>query len=288
MTYIMTNENARLRKRVNTVLTYVLISAVALVAIFPILWAISSAFKTPQQQYQWPPRLIPWPIYFGNFSRLFEEMKMGRYLLNSTFVSFCSMVGMCIASSLGAYAFARLRFRGRDFLFGVLLATMMIPYALTMIPTFLVFSKLKLVDTFVPLIAPNCFGSAFMVFLLRQAYIAIPQDLVDAAKLDGASHFNIFLNIFVPLTLPTLVTVALLQFLFSWNDLLGPLIYINNPDLYTVQRGLSLVLGRAGTGIDRRGISMAGALLGMVPMLAMYIFGQRYFISGLTRSGIKG
>ena len=284
----MRNENARLRKRVNTVLTYVLISAVALVAIFPILWAISSAFKTPQQQYQWPPQLLPWPIYFGNLSRLFEVMPMGRYLINSTFISIWSMVGMCIASSLGAYAFARLRFRGRDFLFGVLLVTMMIPYALTMIPTFLIFTKLKLVDTFVPLIAPNWFGSAFMVFLLRQAYIAIPQDLVDAAKLDGASHFRIFLNIFVPLTLPTLVTVALLQFLFSWNDLLGPLIYINNPNLYTVQRGLSLLLGRAGTGIDRRGISMAGALLGMLPMLTMYLFGQRYFISGLTRSGIKG
>jgi multiple sugar transport system permease protein len=284
----MRNENARLRKRVNTILTYVLISAVALVAIFPILWAISSALKTPQQQYQWPPQLIPWPIYFGNFTKLFEENPMGRYLLNSTFISICSMVGMCIASSLGAYAFARLRFRGRDFLFGVLLATMMIPYMLTMIPSFLIFTKLKLVDTFVPLIAPNWFGSAFMVFLLRQAYIAIPQDLVDAAKLDGASHFRIFLNIFVPLTLPTLVTVALLQFLFSWNDLLGPLIYINNPDLYTVQRGLSLLLGRAGTGIDRRGISMAGALLGMLPMLTMYLFGQRYFISGLTRSGIKG
>jgi multiple sugar transport system permease protein len=277
-----------MRKQANTVLTYVLISAVALLAIFPILWAISSAFKTPQQQYQWPPQLIPWPIYFGNFISLFEKMPMGRYLLNSTFISVCSMVGMCIASSMGAYAFARLRFRGRDFLFGVLLVTMMIPWALTMIPTFLVFTKLKLVDTFVPLIAPNWFGSAFMVFLLRQAYMAIPQDLVDAAKLDGASHFRIFLNIFVPLTLPTLVTVALLQFLFSWNDLLGPLIYINNPDLYTVQRGLSLLLGRAGTGIDRRGISMAGALLGMLPMLTMYLFGQRYFISGLTRSGIKG
>jgi len=284
----MRNENAHLRKRANTVLTYVLISAVALLAIFPILWAISSALKTPQQQYQWPPKLIPWPIYFGNFIKLFEVMPMGRYLLNSTFISIWSMVGMCIASSLGAYAFARLHFRGRDFLFGVLLVTMMIPYALTMIPTFLIFTKLKLVDTFVPLIAPNWFGSAFMVFLLRQAYMGIPQDLVDAAKLDGASHFRIFLNIFVPLTLPTLVTVALLQFLFSWNDLLGPLIYINNPNLYTVQRGLSLLLGRAGTGIDRRGISMAGALLGMLPMLTMYLFGQRYFISGLTRSGIKG
>jgi len=284
----MRNEEARLRQRVAKAMTYVLISVASLVAVFPILWAISSALKLPQQQYQWPPQLIPWPVYFGNFTRLFEVMKMGRYLLNSTVISVTSMVGMCISSSMGAYAFSRLRFRGRDFLFAVLLATMMIPYAITMIPTFFVFTKLKLVDTFVPLIAPNWFGSAFMVFLLRQAYVAVPQELVDAAKLDGAGHDAIFLRIFVPLTMPTLVTVALLQFLFSWNDLLGPLIYINNPDLYTVQRGLSLLLGRAGTGIDRRGVSMAGALLGMVPMLTLYVFGQRYFIGGLTRSGIKG
>jgi multiple sugar transport system permease protein len=284
----MRNETARLRKRVMNIQTYVLVIAVSLLAIFPILWAFSSALKSPQQQYQWPPHLIPSPIYFNNFSRLFELMPMGRYLANSSIISVLSMVGMCISSSMGAYAFARLRFRGRDFLFGVLLVTMMIPYAIMMIPQFLIFSRLGLVDSFVPLIAPNCFGSAFMVFLLRQAYLAIPQELVDAAKLDGASHFNIFLRIFVPLTMPTLVTVALLQFLFSWNDLLGPLIYINNPDLYTVQRGLSMILGRAGTAIDRRGVSMAGALLGMVPMLTLYLFGQRYFISGLTRSGIKG
>ena len=284
----MNNDFARLRKWVIKVLKYVLLTTVALVVIFPILWAISSAFKTPQAQYQWPPQLIPNPIDFSNLPKLFAIIRMDRYLANSSFISLTSMVGMCISSSMAAYAFARLRFRGRDFLFGILLATLMIPYAITMIPTFFIFSKLKLVDTFAPLIIPNWFGSAFTVFLLRQAYLAIPQELVDAAKLDGASHFHIFLRIFVPLTIPTMVTVALLQFLFSWNDLLGPIIYLNNPDLYTVQRGLSMLMGRAGTMIDRRGIIMAGALLGMVPMLALYIFGQRYFINGLTRSGIKG
>jgi multiple sugar transport system permease protein len=284
----MNNDFARLRKWVMKVLKYVLLTTVALVVIFPILWAISSAFKTPQAQYQWPPQLIPNPVDFSNLPKLFAIIRMDLYLANSSFISLTSMVGMCISSSMAAYAFARLRFRGREFLFGILLATLMIPYAITMIPTFFIFSKLKLVDTFAPLIIPNWFGSAFTVFLLRQAYLAIPQELVDAAKLDGASHFHIFLRIFVPLTIPTMVTVALLQFLFSWNDLLGPIIYLNNPDLYTVQRGLSMLMGRAGTMIDRRGIIMAGALLGMVPMLALYIFGQRYFINGLTRSGIKG
>jgi len=135
---------------------------------------------------------------------------------------------------------------------------------------------------------PNFFGGAFMIFLLRQAYRSIPQEMMDAAQLDGASYFKIYWLIFIPLTIPIMVTVALLTFLWSWNDLLGPLIYLNDPQLYTVQRGLSQLTGRSGTGIDRRGIIMAGSLLGMLPMLVIYLFGQRYFIQGLTRSGSKG
>ena len=164
----------------------------------------------------------------------------------------------------------------------------MIPYAITTIPTFFIMTQIKLIDTLWPLIVPNWFGSAFMIFLLRQAYRGIPQDLVDAAKMDSANDLQIFLRIFIPLTLPTMFTVALLTFLWSWNDLLGPLIYINNPNLFTVQRALSMLTGRSGTGIDRRGIIMAGSLLGMLPILVIYLFGQRYFIQGLTRSGIKG
>ena len=195
---------------------------------------------------------------------------------------------MCFSCSLAAYAIARMQFRGRDALFAILLATLMIPYAITLIPTFYIMTRVKLIDTLWPLILPYWFGSAFMIFLLRQAYRGIPQEMVDAAKIDGASHFQIFLRIFIPLTMPTMVTVALLTFLWSWNDLLGPLVYLNNPDLFTVQRGLAMLSGRAGTGVDRRGIIMAGSLLGMLPILIIYLFGQRYFIQGLTRSGIKG
>lgn len=269
-------------------LTYLLLAVLALLVLFPILWLISSAFKTPAQQYEWPPRLFPSPVYFGNFTNLFKVMPMSTYLKNTFVIAIFSVVGMCISSSMAAFAIARMRFRGREVLFAVLMMTLMIPYALTLVPSFFIFTKLKWIDSFLPLIVPNFFGGAFMIFLLRQAYRCVPQELMDAAQLDGASYFQIYWQIFQPLTMSTMVTVGLLTFLWSWNDLLGPLVYINNPQLYTVQRGLSLLTGRSGTGIERRGIIMAGSLLGMLPMLIIYLFGQRYFIQGLTRSGIKG
>jgi multiple sugar transport system permease protein len=283
-----TYTSSRLRKRFIRFLTYLVLCVLAFIVIFPLLWLVSSALKSPDQQYEWPPQLIPWPIYLNNFTRLLEVMPIGAYILNSTLVATASVIGMCISSSLAAYAFARMRFRGREPLFSILLVTLMIPYAITLIPTFFIMTRIKLIDTLWPLIMPNLFGSAFMIFLLRQAYRGIPQDLVDAAKIDGANDFQVFSRIFVPLSMPTLVTVALLTFLWSWNDLLGPLIYLNNPDLFTVQRGLAMLTGRSGTGVDRRGVIMAGSLLGMLPMLVIYLFGQRYFIRGLSRSGIKG
>jgi multiple sugar transport system permease protein len=276
------------RRRSARLFAYVLLSIFAFIVAFPILWMVSSAFKSPEQQYQWPPQLIPWPVYPENFTKLLEVMPIGTYLFNSTLVAVTSVIGMCFSCSLAAYAIARMEFRGREVLFGVLLATLMIPYAITLIPTFFIMTQIKLIDTLWPLILPYWFGSAFMIFLLRQAYRGIPQEMVDAAKTDGASHFQIFSRIFIPLSMATMVTVALLTFLWSWNDLLGPLVYINNPGLFTVQRGLAMLTGRSGTGVDRRGIIMAGSLLGMLPILIIYLFGQRYFIQGLTRSGIKG
>jgi ABC-type glycerol-3-phosphate transport system permease component len=164
----------------------------------------------------------------------------------------------------------------------------MVPFAMTLIPTFFIMRNLGWVNTLKPLIAPNFFGSAFMVFLLRQTYRGIPQDLMDAAKIDGASFFQIYRYIFLPLGMPGLVTVGLLTFLYSWNDLLGPLIYLNDQALYTVQIGLAMLKGRAGTGIGQMGIMMAGSLMGALPMLILYALGQKYFIQGLARTGMKG
>jgi multiple sugar transport system permease protein len=213
---------------------------------------------------------------------------MGLYLLNSTKIAVLSVIGITASSSLAAFAFARMRFKERNFIFGIMLATMMIPYATTVIPTYVIFGKLGWIDTHAPLIIPNFFGSAYMVFLLRQSFLAIPQDLMDAAQMDGASWFYIYSRVFVPLSMPMLTTVAVLQFLWSWNDLFGPLIYLNSLPKMTIQIGLTFLRGRAGTGIARVGIVMAGSLLGVLPMLLLYSFGQKYFIQGLSRSGLKG
>jgi multiple sugar transport system permease protein len=213
---------------------------------------------------------------------------MATYLFNSAKIAILSVIGMCVSSSLAAFAFARMRFRGKNLIFGILLGTMMIPYATTVIPTFVIFRLLGWINTHAPLIVPNFFGSAYFVFLLRQSYLGIPQDFMDAAEMDGAGFFYIYSRIFIPLGMPMLTTVAVLQFLGSWNDLFGPLIYLNDQMKMTVQIGLTYLRGRAGTGVEHVGIVMAGSLMGILPMLLLYSFGQKYFVKGLARAGLKG
>jgi len=267
---------------------HLVLTLMAVTMIAPLVWLISSALKMPDQQYIYPPQWIPNPIRWQNFSDLFKLIHMEIYLANSTLVAIWSVIGMCFSSSLAAFSFARLRFKGRDVVFYILLATLMVPFAITMVPTFIIMRQLKWVDTLLPLIVPNYFGSGFMVFLLRQSYRGIPQDLVDAALIDGSSFIQTYWYIFLPLGMPIMTTVALLTFLFSWNDLLGPLIYLNSPSHYTVQLGLALLKGRAGSGLQNYGVIMAGSLIGALPMLVIYAFGQKYFVQGLSRTGLRG
>jgi len=261
---------------------------VALTMIFPLLWMVSTSLKHPSKQFAFPPQIIPNPVHFQNYVDLFTIAPMWLYLYNSTKISVLSVVGVCLSSSLAAFAFARMRFRGRDGLFVLLLATMMIPGQVTIIPTFVVIRALGWIDTHAALIVPNFFGSAFSVFLIRQFYRTIPEELVAAAKIDGAGFFRIYWSIFIPLGMPVMATVAVFNFLWSWNDLFGPLIYLNDQSKMTVTQGLTLLVGRAGTGGGRWGIIMAGALLGVVPVLVLYFVGQKYFVQGLARTGLKG
>jgi ABC-type glycerol-3-phosphate transport system permease component len=274
--------------RLPRLLTHVVLLTMAVLMIFPLVWLVSTSLKHPSKQMLWPPQLIPNPVYFKNYSDLFVLTPMANYLVNSLKISVLSVIGVCFSSSLAAFAFARMRFRGREVLFGVLLATMMLPYAVTIIPTFVIMKNLGWLNTHMPLIVPAFFGSAYFVFLLRQSYRAIPQDLFDSATIDGAGFFQIYYKIFVPLGMPALVTVALFAFLGSWNDLFGPLIYLSSQEKMTVALGLTYLRGRAGTGVERVGIIMAGSLLGVIPMLILYGFGQKYFIQGLSRTGLKG
>ena len=274
--------------RATRALTHAVLIAMAVMMIFPLLWLISTSFKSPAKQMLWPPQLIPNPFYPRNYRDLFIIAPMGKYLLNSFKISTLSVLGVSFSSSLAAFAFARMRFRGREVLFGILLATMMLPYAVTVIPTFVIMKYLGWLNTHYPLIVPSFFGSAYFVFLLRQSYRAIPQDLYDSAMIDGASFFRIYWGIFIPLGMPALVTVALFAFLGSWNDLFGPLIYLSSQEKMTVALGLTYLRGRAGTGVEKVGVIMAGSMLGVVPMLLLYGFGQKYFIQGLARTGLKG
>jgi multiple sugar transport system permease protein len=269
-------------------LTHVVLLSFAVLMIFPLLWMVSTSLKAPGKQYLWPPQLIPNPFYPQNYVNLFALAPMGMYLLNSTKITLLSMLGTTLSSSLAAFAFARMHFRGSGYLFSILLATMMLPGAVTLVPTFVIMRSLGWVDTHAPLIVPNFFGSAFFVFLLRQHFRSIPQDFVDAAQIDGAGFFRIYWMIFLPLSKPILTTVAVLTFLGTWNDLFGPLIYLNTQSKMTVQLGLAYLRGRSGTGVERFGTIMAGAFLGLLPTLTLYFVGQKHFVQGLTRSALKG
>ena len=278
----------KVRKYFASTLTHLILLVMAVLMIFPLLWLVSTSLKAPNKQMVWPPQLIPNPFYPQNYVQLFVIAPMGLYLYNSFKVTILTVIGTCFSSSLAAFAFARMHFRGRDALFTILLATMMLPYAVTVIPTFTIFRQLGWLDTHYPLFVPAFFGSAFNVFLLRQAYRTIPQDLVDAATVDGAGFFRIYWQIFIPLGMATLATIAIFAFLGSWNDLFSPLIYLSTQEKMTVALGLTYLRGRSGTGVQTIGIIMAGSLLVIIPMLLLYGFGQRYFIQGLARTGLKG
>jgi ABC-type glycerol-3-phosphate transport system permease component len=276
------------RKLLASVLIHLPLLLCAVTMVFPFLWMLSTSLKTPGKQFVFPPQLLPSPVYVQNYVDLFDLVPMQLFLLNTVKIAILSVAGNALSSSLAAFAFARMRFRGREILFAVLLATMMIPGQVTVIPTFVIMRFLGWIDNHAALIVPSFFGSAFSVFLLRQFYRSIPQEVVDSAQIDGAGFLRIFWSMFIPLGMPALATVAIFQFLSSWNDLWGPLIFLNSEKNMTVTLGLTLLQGKYGTTAGHFGSIMGGALLGVVPMLILYFFGQKYFVQGLARTGLKG
>ncbi len=281
-------QRMRVRRRLSQAMIHTPLLLCATTMLFPLVWLVSSSLKHPGKQFVFPPQIIPDPVHFANYADLFRIAPMWVFLYNSAEIAVLAVIGMCLSSALAAFAFARLRFRGRGVLFAILLATMMIPGQVTIIPTFVIMRLLGWVDSHAALIVPSFFGSAFSVFLLRQFYIGIPQDLMDAARIDGAGYGRVFWHVFIPLGMPALTTVAVFNFLWNWNDLLGPLIYLNTQSKMTLTLGLNFLRGRAGSGGAYWGVMMAGALLGVVPMLVLYFIGQKYFVQGLARTGLKG
>ncbi len=254
--------------------------------ILPLLWMLSTALKTDRQVLAYPPRWIPNPWVWSNFPDAFAFVPFGTFLKNSLTVAILSVLGVLISSSLSAYAFARLEWPGRDYLFILVISTLMLPYAATMIPIYVIFNRLGWVNTLYPLWVPNFLGNAFFIFLLRQFFKTIPYELSDSARIDGASELRIMWSIILPLARPVLMVVALLQFLGSWNDFLGPLIYLNEKKLFTVSLGLALM--QSAYGLSRFSLIMAATSIFAVPVIILFFFAQRSFIQGIALTGLKG
>lgn len=263
---------------------YTLLTITAISMIWPFAWMVSTSLKGEQAAFYFPPTFLPNPVRPDNYVYVFQSLPFGLYTLSSLKISTLATFGALLSSSLAAFAFARMRFPGRDLVFVGILATMMIPPHVTIIPVYLIWHRLGAVDTHTPLILPSYFGSAFGIFLMRQFFLTLPQDLVDAAKIDGCSYFAVYRMIFLPLAKPALATLGLFVFLGTWNDLLGPLIYLNSPQNYTLTVGLTQFRGLYYT---KWTLLMAGSLISILPVLVLFIFSQQYFVRGIALTGLK-
>lgn len=258
----------------------------AIIVLIPVFWMISTSLKTPSEALAFPPIWIPKVIRWQNYYDALTFMPFGLYFRNTFFICATTEIGALLSSTLVAYAFARLRARGKSVLFILLLSTLMVPYQVTLIPQFILFKLLGWIDTFSPLIVPTFFGSAFNIFLLRQFFTTIPRDMDDAARMDGAGYFHILWQVLVPMAAPALGTIAILHFMFEWNDFLAPLIYLNSNNNYTVQLGLSQFTAQYGATPYQ--LLMAASLVVLLPCVILFFVAQRYFIQGIVISGIRG
>jgi len=254
--------------------------------LLPFVWVLSTSLKTDAQVYVSPPVWIPNPVKWSNYPEALTYLPFARYFRNT--MEYCLMVviGTLLTSSMVAYGFARLDFPGRDFLFMLLISTMMLPWAVRIIPVFLMWKRLGLTNTLYPLWVPSFLGGgALNIFLLRQFFMTVPLDLSDAARIDGCSEPGIYWRIIMPLSGPALTVVAVFQFLWAWNDFIRPLIYLNDSAKYTMALGLQLFIGLEQS---RYNLLMAAAAAMTMPVLIIFAFAQRYMVQGVTLTGLKG
>jgi ABC-type glycerol-3-phosphate transport system permease component len=251
----------------------------------PLVWMISTSLKDPAYVFNLPPQWLPQPVRWSNYAQAFQQEPLLRYFGNTALITGLDVVGKVASCSLVAFAFSRLRWRGRDALFLVMLSTLMLPPQVTLIPQFVGYRVIGWTNTFLPLIVPNFFGGPFLTFLLRQFFMSLPQELDAAARIDGASTFGIFWRIILPQARPGLAAVAIFEFTGAWNDFLGPLIYLNTPDHFTLALGLRAFVAEWG---PQWHLLMAASLVTIFPVLLLFFLGQRYFIQGIVFSGVKG
>lgn len=266
-------------------LVYLLLIVGAFVFMIPFLWMLSSSFKELPQIFIYPPKWIPNPIRPENYIEALAKMNFPVALKNTLTITVLCLIGQVGSASLVAYGFARLRFPGRDFLFMLVLSTMMVPAQVTMIPQFILFRQLGWVDTFKPLIVPAFFGGgAFFIFLLRQFFLTIPKELEDAARIDGCSTKRIYWQIMLPLAKPALITVSIFSFMSHWNDFMGPLIYLNSEHKRTLAIALQSFQGQF---TSEWNLLMAASVVVLIPVLIIFFTLQRYFVEGIVLTGLK-
>jgi ABC-type glycerol-3-phosphate transport system permease component len=272
-------------ERFRTILRFLILLAAAFAMILPIVWAFSTAIKPQREIYAYPPTILPSRLAWENFAKAWTSAPFGRYAFNSVFVTLTILACQLINAAFAAYAFSWLRFKARDTLFLFFLAAMMIPTQVLIVPTFLIFKTFGWIDTYWALIVPFV-SNAFGIFLLRQSFLSIPRDLVDAAKIDGCGHLGIIGNIMLPSSKAALISFSLLSFTWRWNDYFWPLIMTNSTKMRTLPVGL--VFLRTSEGSIEWNVVMAAAVLVMLPVILLFVTLQRYFVQGVMSSGIKG
>lgn len=273
------------RERVVRTGAFILCALVGFTYLFPFYWMIVTALKTDQQIFQWPPLLWPTTPQWGNFLQATRYIPFWTYMKNTLVICVLSIIGTLISCTLIAYGFARVRWPGREIVFIIYLSTLMLPGQVTMIPLYVIFRQLGWVGTILPLVVPSFFGNTFFVFLLRQFFKTIPNELTDAARIDGANELGILWYIMLPLIKPALMTVALFTFLGAYRDFLGPLIYLTDQSQWTISLGLQLFKNMYGAQWQ---LMMAASALTMLPVVVLFFLTQRTFVEGITLTGIKG
>ena len=268
-------------------LFYLGMVALALVFVLPLIWMLSTSLKNDAQTYHVPPIWLPWPMRFANYPEAMRAQPFGLFFLNSFRYAFLTVLGQLFSCTLAAYGFARLRWKGRNILFAICLGTMMIPFQVTMVPLFIMFKQLGWINTYKPLIVPAFFGSAYFIFLLRQFFLSIPHELSEAARIDGASEVGILLRIILPLAKPALAVVGLFTFMGSWDNYLGPLIYLNDQLKYPVALGLQLFQSQF---VEKLAwpYLMAATTVTILPVIVLFYVTQKTLVEGISITGIKG
>ena len=272
------------KKKTGVIISYILIILLAVISLFPILWMLSTAFKPKSMAFARPPVWIPNPITVENFIRVFKTVPLFDYFKNSLAATLLVVGGQLILGLPAAYGFSRLRFKGRDMLFMLLLSGLMIPQIVQMIPQYLLIQKLNWIDTYSALVVPQICSNVLGIFLLRQFLIGIPKDFEEAARIDGAGILKVFFAIIIPQVKPIVATVGVMSFLKAWNNLLWPLVVINTPEKQVLTVGLQVLQGQF---ISDWSSIMAGTTLTLLPILLIYLFAQKYFVQSIYLSGIK-